>query len=112
MHPTQKLALTGKTIQADLAYLILLNRYSIKELDFTLFSESIGNHLSCCSLVPYFLKMVLTRVLCTSHKTETEGSTLASSSIAMMADVNEDSAPPCSALVSIPMSWCNRTETR
>ena len=71
----------------------------------TLLSDSIGNHLSCCSFVPYLRNMVLTRVLWTSQRTETDGSTLASSSMAMMAAVKEDSAPPCSALVSIPMSF-------
>lgn len=34
---------------------------------------------------------------------------MASSSIAIIAEVNEDSAPPCSALVSMPMS-CNERE--
>ena len=48
---------------------------------------------------------VFTSVLCTSHKTDTDGSTLASSSIAIIAEVNEDSAPPCAALVSIPISY-------
>jgi hypothetical protein len=40
---------------------------------------------------------------------DTEGSTLASSSMAIIVEVNEDSAPPCSALVSIPMS-CDERE--
>ena len=51
---------------------------------------------------------VFTRVLCTSHKTDTDGSTLASSSIAIIAEVNEDSAPPCAAFVSIPISYNER----
>ena len=51
---------------------------------------------------------MFTSVLCTSHKTDTEGSTFASSSIAIIAEVNEHSAPPCSALVSMPMSWDER----
>lgn len=74
-------------------------------MSLTLDSESCGSHLSCCSFVPYFLRIVLTRVLCTSHMTDTEGSTLASSSIAIMAEVNEDPQPPCSVLVSMPMSY-------
>jgi len=77
---------------------------------------------------PYLRKIVLTSVLCTSHSTETDGSTFASSgdsdgggqlpewpaerrplcpgspSIAMIADVKLASDPPWSALVSIPMS--------
>src|SRR6266550_4845642 len=71
----------------------------------TLESANKGNHLSCCSFVPYVRITVLTSVLWTSHITETEGSTFASSSIAMIAEVKDDSAPPCSALVSIPMSY-------
>jgi len=51
---------------------------------------------------------VFTSVLCTSHKTDTDGSTLASSSIAIIAAVKEDSAPPCAALVSIPISYDER----
>ena len=63
-----------------------------------------GSHFSCCSLVPYFLTTVLTRVLWTSHSTDTEGSTFASSSMVIIAEVNEDSEPPRSAGVSIPIS--------
>lgn len=70
----------------------------------TLLSASNGKYLSFCACVPYVRKTVFTSVLCTSHKTETEGSTFASSSIAMIADVKEDSAPPWSAAVSIPIS--------
>ena len=51
---------------------------------------------------------VFTSVLCTSHNTDTDGSTLASSSIAIIAEVNEDSEPPCAALVSMPMSCYER----
>lgn len=57
-------------------------------------SASWGNHLSFCSCVPYFRKMVFTRVLCTSHITDTDGSTLASSSMTMMAEVKLHSEPP------------------
>ena len=48
--------------------------------------------------------MVFTSVLCTSQRTETDGSTFASSSMAMMADVNEDPEPPYSRGVSILIS--------
>ena len=76
----------------------------------TIDSESLGSHSSCCSLVPYLRTTVLTRVLWTSHITETDGSTRASSSMAIIAEVNDDSAPPWSALVSIPMSYEGKDE--
>src|ERR1700721_2255750 len=71
----------------------------------TLFSANCGSHLSRCSFVAYFRNMVFTRVLWTSHMTDTEGSTLASSSMAIMAEVNEEPEPPWSTLVSIAISW-------
>ena len=71
----------------------------------TLDWDSWGNHFSCCSWVPYLRMTVLTRVLWTSQRTETDGSTFASSSMAMMAEVKEEPDPPKSGLVSMPMSW-------
>jgi hypothetical protein len=71
----------------------------------TLLVASPGSHFSLMASLPYSLKTVLTRVLCTSTMTATEASTLASSSTAMMAEVNEHSDPDRSAGVSIPISY-------
>ena len=70
----------------------------------TLLVARSGSHLFLISSLPYSLKTVLTRVLCTSTRTATLGSTRASSSTAMMAEVNEHSDPEWSAEVSMPIS--------
>lgn len=103
MRLSRRLARTSRKTQAVVQSLAINDIAARKPL--TLDWESCGSHASCCSFVPYCRKMVFTKVLCTSHMTDTEGSTLASSSIAIIADVNEDSAPPYAALVSMPMSY-------
>lgn len=90
----------------------------------TLLEESWGRYFSLRKSDAYLRRTVLTRVLCTSQRTDTEGSTLASSvgtrgvsslarspdrgrhvpSIARIAEVKEAPAPPYSTSVSIAMS--------
>lgn len=68
-----------------------------------------GNHFLLFSSLPYLMRAVLTKVLCTSHKTLTLGSTLANSSMATIAAVKFMPAPPYSSGISIPMRPCSKS---
>ena len=76
-----------------------------------MFVASCGKYSCFCSVDPNFLKIVLIRVLCTSHITLTEGSTLASSSITKLATKKVELVPPYWDSISIPKScWLQKIE--
>src|SRR2546423_13067688 len=70
---------------------------------------SFGSHLRLDSSEPYFRIAVLTSVLWTSHMTDTDGSTRASSSIPTMALVKFMPDPPYSSGISTPIRPCSNS---
>jgi hypothetical protein len=68
---------------------------------------SLGSHSFLKASLPYLRIAVTTSVLWTSHRTETEGSTRASSSMPTMAEVKFMPAPPYSSGISKAIRPCS-----
>lgn len=84
---------------------------SLRQKDPTVSVANFGRYFFFIVWLPHFKIAVFTKVLWTSHKTLTLGSTRASSSIPTIAAVKFMPAPPYSSGISMPIRPCSKRDS-